>query len=172
MCWFVALGVPQDAAAQLDLLADDTLEFGLSRAANPRLRALFPSTDVLFWVTHGGCSCDLWIDERARHSETLDRTRREYEKKGWSKAKIARALASTQQVQSARVLDSTEAHFRQWNVEFVERFGAVRLFAHLYRGSQDEEQVDVIERRRLDTAEFLTASLPADVTVEISRSGA
>lgn len=58
VCSFLTVGVEAKRSGSLEtaLLA---LRLELSREVNPHVRPLFPASDVLFLITHGGCSCDL-----------------------------------------------------------------------------------------------------------------
>ncbi|OAI41309.1 hypothetical protein AYO40_03375 [Planctomycetaceae bacterium SCGC AG-212-D15] len=97
MCYFVTVGVPEDRAACLEAAIPRGL--AATPAANPSITRHLPKRYRTYIITTGMCSCDLFFpsspaprDEGAH----ADKLRRKYEKQGWTKAKIERAIAQSQ----------------------------------------------------------------------------
>jgi hypothetical protein len=100
-----------------------------------------------------------------------DRLRQKYQKKGWSEAKIARAMEDKEAAKSAGIGRNSEMgperRFREAITAQVRRFNNVRLFAHLYKGSLDDEVVTSEGQREIDLFQFLESGFPAEKLVEI-----
>src|SRR5262245_32048356 len=140
MCWFVTMGVTSAGAAALEELGRARGELDVSKSSNPHLARIFDADDVRFEITHGGCSCDLYTAPPERDPDEHERAR--YRRKGWSEAKIARALEARETAKSAGVglnhQIGPEFAFRDAISNQVREFGGVRIFAHMYNASQDE----------------------------------
>jgi hypothetical protein len=171
MCWFVTIGVTSAGAAALEELVRARGGLGVSKSSNPHLARIFDADDILFEVTHGGCSCDLYTFPRESDPVEHERARARYRRKGWSEAKIARALEASDTAKSAGVARNREIGperaFRDAISNQVRGFGGVRIFAHMYNASQDEEQVTCIGRQRITLNAFLESGFPSDELVEI-----
>lgn len=176
MCWFITVGVAPEGAVELEKLGQERAGLGVRPSTNQCLAAMFLKDDVRFEVTHGGCSCDLSSEGHVSDPGDSKKMRRRYKAQGWSDAKIARAIGAAETARAASALRHQNAGpkviFRNAVAEQVRRLGSVRLFAHFYSGSQDDEQVACADRRRVTEEEFLRGDLPADVLVDvIARAG-
>ena len=92
MCYFVTIGVPERHAGRIR----DTFSRGyqLDETKNASVLAAFPQNYAARLVTSGMCSCGLYARPRSPLSGNREqRLRRKYAKRGWSEAKIARAIA-------------------------------------------------------------------------------
>jgi hypothetical protein len=108
MCHLVTIGT-REGRASIDALMGSDFALSLRPSTNPSLRSLFPKKDQLFEVAHGFCSCDIV----ASHREPPVEDRRAklhalYGKKGWSEAKIARALADWDSAHARRLTKGDE----------------------------------------------------------------
>ncbi len=121
MCYLVLVGVPeQSRAAVVEELTRSG--FSTSMCSIPALTAAFPRGDVVIAVTYGGCSCDIFGEPFEPFDESAQREK--YQRKGWSQAKIARAITATRPQERPRF-----AAFRASLARMVRLLGAVRLFA-------------------------------------------
>ena len=94
MCYFLTVGVDATRAAALEAaLRAAKLEVG--RSINPQVARLFPPGEVLFAVTHGGCSCDLAFPREVDEAKTRSKLEAKLRRKGYSEAKVCRAVATT-----------------------------------------------------------------------------
>jgi hypothetical protein len=172
MCWFITMGVPAAGASLLEQRGASRGGLGVRRAANPHVARLFPASDVRFEITDGGCSCDLYAEPSETGSTHAEQLREKYRKKGWSSAKIDRAVQASEAARVAAMTRRRETGaqllFREVVAEQVRAFGTIRLFAHMYSGSQDEEMVTSESRARLDLSAFVISGFPADTLVEVT----
>ena len=96
MCFFIAIAVPSNAAERVRT-EHAARGMHIAPTANASARAAAGPGRVPLLVTTGGCSCD-WYRRPAEseaeseaHSKIL-KAKARYERMGWSKAKIERAL--------------------------------------------------------------------------------
>lgn len=169
MCWFITLGVKQAAVASLLQLGHDRSGLKLYPAYNPHVAALFPKDDLLYLVIPGMCSCSLVPQIEFTITNKLKAHRKRYRKQGWSEAKIARGIESTErpfrQEQQSRNDLNPEGRFRQSIADKVRQFGGVRIFAHFYNGELGEEAVKCDDRRLWTLEEFLRKGVPEEALV-------
>src|SRR5688572_3862675 len=99
MCFYLTVAVPADHVERIGEVFGR--EFGCLDTNNPSVAAALPSGHVGRVIITNGCSCYLYgkVDD-AQEADPAERLRRKYEKRGWSEAKIARAIE--QQRRSAR----------------------------------------------------------------------
>ena len=96
MCFFIAIAVPSNEAERVRT-EHAARGMHIAPTANAAARAAAGPGRVPLLVTTGGCSCD-WYKRPAEseaeseaHSKIL-KAKARYERMGWSKAKIERAL--------------------------------------------------------------------------------
>src|SRR3954447_12403694 len=91
MCFFVTLAVPSQHARRIgEVFARG---FQTRPAANASVAAVLPAGYAARLITSGMCSCDLYARPRgAAAPDPAAHLRRKYEERGWSEAKIKRAL--------------------------------------------------------------------------------
>jgi len=141
MCVLITVGVSGlrgDATAPFRAFG-----FTTQPAVNPTSAAM-PKNAVRFDVTAGGCSCALYNgdtpDPVDAESERL-RIARKYVRKGWSQAKIDRALGSRDHSSQSELpgpRDLSENHAGQFAaaIESLTKQGArVTLLAHSFKRS-------------------------------------
>jgi hypothetical protein len=133
MCLFVAVAVK--ASKELVARAFDAERFRVHEAANPGLRALAPAGADVFYVTAGGCSCGL----EPMPLGDSDKLRRKYEKKGWSKNKIDRAIAQAVGEHSVKETPGSAA-FRA-SVCRLADVEDVHVFAMICDASPDDQEL-------------------------------
>jgi hypothetical protein len=171
MCYLVTIGTSGSRAAVATLLGPD-LRLGVQPSTNPSLQSLFPPGDQLFQVTSGGCSCDLVIqaNELSRDGQR-ERLRSKYTRKGWSVAKIGRALADWEVAHERRsqLQGAPRAELCALLRAIASESGSVRVFVHFYSGAFDSEQVTSDERIRMSVDRLVDVSvIGEDRLVEIS----
>jgi hypothetical protein len=174
MCWFITIGIAPKGATAFESLAHRQGGLGVRPSENPNVAALFAKDDIRLELTHGGCSCDLVPEGRDEDRARLEKMRRRYAAQGWSEAKILRAMRAAEDAHSKslrqRQTSPAKLLFRDTVIEQVRRFGSVRLFAHFYSGSQDDEQVACLGQRRVDVEHFGEDDYPKDFLVEVIAS--
>lgn len=86
MCNFLLVGVPKDILPDAPKL---TRGLHLQPIARQALPSVFPSDLDAYFLMSGQCSCDLF---RVEARSKVDQREAAYRRKGWSEAKIRRAL--------------------------------------------------------------------------------
>jgi hypothetical protein len=171
VCYFIAVGVRDEGARVLELEREKHEGFGVVPAANVDIAALFPKEDRLFWITHGGCSCDLVKSRVSASKGGREKERAQYRKKGWSEAKIDRALkakhASKAQVPRGQRADTPLERLDDLLLLLSRTHGGVRVFVHMFEGRVDEEKVRGAIGDRVDARGIAKRGLPEDVVVEL-----
>jgi hypothetical protein len=139
MCCFLTVGVRETGVAILDAERRRRDGLAIASARNPRLIAAFPPADKLFWITHGGCSCDLDLSNRPQLSERpVEREWARYRKKGWSEARIGRALAAKHSprppLSQGQRVDTPAERLAHLLNRLARVAGGVRILTHQYSG--------------------------------------
>ena len=123
---------------------------------------------VPYDITDGHCSCSFYAPPAIvdRAEAKLNAAREGYEKEGWSKAKIDRALEA-----KSRSLSRTA---RGPAFDFTDAIGAllragsgVQLLRHLYSGRFDDEIFNVTTKITMALAAFQRSSFPDDAVVTL-----
>ena len=163
MCYFVFVGVPSQSAITVEGL--ERTDLLLRPVSSPSVCTVFPKHHTVFEVTDGACSCRLYPTEWEKHAEAMKRAK--YERKGWSKRKIERALNDKRQ-HDLRKPNPGRSFIRLLN-ELVVTTGEVSLFAHWFEGSIDDEPLNShsnIKRYKKDGWDFPLDTL---VVVQVSK---
>ncbi|CAN5916667.1 hypothetical protein BH11VER1_BH11VER1_21990 [soil metagenome] len=129
MCHFLTISIPGQAIPEVPDRFRDGIFF--SEQNNSSINRFIPNEWSSFTVTTGGCSCDLYRDPKSpfEDSELLIK---QYRKKGWSEAKIQRALESRKQTAShARGLRADVLELME---DLVKSHGEIRIALHWYAG--------------------------------------
>ncbi len=164
MCEFVAVGISNQRSTAPAIFQRSGLSAWPAR--NPFLRSFFHATDTIFWVTSGGCSCDLYVEEPPSVDDRDLRAK--YQRKGWSLAKTERAVEAKRK-RSPLPRPKLDA-FRMAVDALVREVGEMRLHAHFYSGSQQEEAIPEPRARTMTLAEFLArqGTFPRDTLVAVN----
>lgn len=149
MCYFITIIVPENFLKEKTVKTPRGLE--LTQTENPSIQKRILNNEVQLALTSGDCSCDLYSAPNEYDAEEPSQPdySKKYAKKGWSKAKIARATASL--LQSANT-DSKDVNTKQvpdivtdYLQEIVHKYGYVKFLVHWYSGSVETEKFDVQE---------------------------
>lgn len=120
MCHFVTLAVPRDSLPKCRASLPD--QFVLQKARYAELVAP-EDGQVMVSVTNGHCSCGMLPGE----IESVDRTRQKYARKGWSAAKVERAVRDHRKSLARRTGDAVL--FRDW-LSKIAADRAVAVYLH------------------------------------------
>lgn len=121
-------------------------------------------------ITDGHCACSVYPRRPAANStRDPDDERRRYQRKGWSQAKIDRAIESRR---AARAQPSSQPDLAKCFVEAISHLAAngarVTLLAHSFSGGLDEAfEVAGVERIRIGTFLEKSGEFPEDTLVTI-----
>jgi hypothetical protein len=100
----------------------------------------------LFEVTSGQCSCSLIVqDSSPPFEEKRARLQAQYERKGWSRAKIARALSDWENAheRTAKARNDPKERLCALLRVLGSRPGGVRVLVHFYSNAFDSEEIRV-----------------------------
>lgn len=147
MCYLVLVGV-RDHRHSLLVSEMTSRGFVVDGTRNPTVLSVFPARDVVSAITYGMCSCDIYASRRRAFDEQA--ARRKYEKKGWSAAKIERAISARRPRERERF-----AAFRTGFAELVRSAGSARILAHCFSGLYDTEPVVLQGRETLRLEDYL-----------------
>jgi len=150
MCHFLFVGIAQ---RHQPLLLEQLTKAGFEaqQSRNTPISAVFPVGDVVTTVTRGGCSCGVCGQASREFDEAAER--RKYEKKGWSCAKIERAILGRRPSERPEFVA-----FRELFARVVLAVGSGRLLAHWVSGSVETEAVGALPSCRLALDEYLARS--------------
>lgn len=140
--------------------------FTTKPASNPTTAAM-PRDAVCIDVTAAGCSCAFYGGDTPEKSDP-DAVRRRYARKGWSKAKIDRAVASSRSTRPATPRVDLHGQFCA-AIETLAKQGArVTLLAHMFSGSFDEP-FEIAGTTELPLAHYVESGnqFPEDMVVSL-----
>jgi hypothetical protein len=165
VCYFVTLGVQQAGVAAVTRIGTPQSGLQVRPSRNSSVAAAFPRGDVLFQITDGHCSCDLFSGATGKSARDEARHRERYRRKGWSETKVSRALEAKRAVHQA----GKRARFRDAVASVVRQVRDVRLLSHMYSGGVDTEKVQPGGRQSVTLEAFLAAdgTFPEDIVVNI-----
>jgi hypothetical protein len=169
MCYLVTIGTRADRA-QVETLFGLDSSLALRPSENPSLRSAFPRLDHLFDVTHGSCSCDLITHQNARSIEDQRaKLGTQYERKGWSKAKTARALADWDATHNRQFEKHTESarDLLKLLQTLAMRPGGVRVVVHFYSGRFDSEEISLIGTTRVPVEQLEIGAIREDTLTDV-----
>jgi len=120
-------------------------------------------------VTDGGCSCSIYRGPLDRSTQNEHaHWRRRYQRKGWSAAKIERALESKREDRQRR--RDAAAEFCGAVEHIIKSGGVVAVLAHGFQGRFAEEQVRILSHTAITLIEYLAGEgrLPEDTVVTVT----
>jgi hypothetical protein len=166
MCILVTVGVAGfrgDATAPFRAAG-----FTTKPAMNPTSAAM-PRHAVRIEVTAGWCSCDFYGGDTPRKSDIdPDAVRRKYGRKGWTQAKIDRAIASSRSARAATPRKNLDALFAAAIGNLATQGARVTLLAHMFSGSF-AEPFEIVGTTELPLEHYLKTGnyFPADTLVTL-----
>ena len=167
MCHLLTIGIVGGPGNVTDIFRAHGLH--AEAAVNPHVRAAMPKGSLLLDITDDGCSCSICGGPFADAPFDVEAERQRYARKGWSAAKVSRAIEAKQVAHARRRVSSKTEQFCL-SVEALARAGArIALISHLYGGLFAEEVVSVDARERISLADFLKSqgAFPTDTLVTI-----
>jgi len=153
MCHLITIGITGGPDNPTDFFREQGLH--AEAAVNPHVRAGMPNGAVVLDVTDEGCSCSIFggVADGVVFDTAAERAR--YARKGWSPAKIARAIESKQAAHGRRKVHSKAEQFCL-SVEALARAGSqIALISHNYSGLFASEVVSIGAQVRLPLQTFL-----------------
>jgi len=164
MCRFLTIAVSGKSVPEVPEEFRRTINF--AEQSNPSVIEHSPPDWISFTVTSGGCSCNLY---RALATAPDDRSKieKKYRKKGWSNAKIQRAI------ESHELEPSRSAGLRVDALDLVENlanaFGEIRLSLRWYSGDVGTENFALKDAGCMSLKDFRldTTALSDETTILI-----
>jgi hypothetical protein len=162
MCYYITIGLPENS----ELNPKDHLQFLVDSQQNTSIRIAFGSEFKLFYISEGYCGCSLY--NKPHQSEEELKLRSQYEKKGWSEAKISRAIAC----KLSNTQRGLRSDLRQQLVKLVSELKSLLLLVHHYAGDIDEETITIHEKKEISVSDLLNnkAIIPEDIVIWIKGS--
>jgi hypothetical protein len=157
MCDFITVAVPNAKAKYLEEAIPRNMH--ASRSDNPSIHQCLGDRYRTYIITTNGCSCALFAQpvsrDEAKHD--IEKLRRKYENKGWSKAKIDRAIGSP-----ARRLGfaGLRPDLREMLAGVAERAGELAVVVHSYEGDPETERFELHAGPTMSPDGILNGEIP------------
>ena len=157
MCHFLTIAVPREAVPEVPEDFRHTIRF--DEHTNQSVTRYMPDDWACFTATSGGCSCDFY---RVPFDDSDDSARRvkKYKKKGWSDAKIQRALDGRKESQHETA--GLREDIFELVIGLARESGEVRLALHWYSGDVETERFSLRDAGRVSLADFKQSSTPLE----------
>lgn len=166
MCHFLTIAVPGKSAPPVPTDFRRAIKFAAH--SNRSLSEYTPPSWTSFTATSGGCSCNLY---RSPRSKSKDRSKLEtkYRKKGWSDAKIQRALEISKPTPPTRP-DGLRDDMVGLIAVLAKTFGQIRVSLHWYSGDIETEDFALKDAGCISLKRFLddTTALGDETTIKIN----
>ena len=135
MCYFITLGIQADRLSVLNTAVPRDLSAW--RCENPYILKHMEVGCHGYALTDRHCSCDLYSCPSGQKGSTdpLFKRRRKYERRGWSEAKIQRALDDSS-AHGKPVKVGLRDDVRVLIADLVDKAGRIDVFVHFYSGTQ------------------------------------
>lgn len=148
MCFFLTIAVPAVHGDRIREVFDFAHGFRTHNTTNPSITVHLPARFAARLLTTGMCSCDLYARPgAAEETDPTSHLRRRYEKRGWSEAKIQRAVEQSSASAANPKRNRARSGFRD---DVIERLvalchsaGSVAVVVHWYRGDVETERFAV-----------------------------
>jgi len=138
---------------------------------NPTCAALGPKA-IKLSITDGHCACALYHGGVMQERETAAGLRELYARRGWSQAKIARAVEARLESagKKARSLASQNV-FPETVAELLDGHAQLSLLAHMFAASFDSA-FEIKSRATVSLADFWAGNFPEDTLLTVARAPA
>ena len=150
MCYFITIGIKEDAADELRQIVPRGMR--IDKSSSAWLSQLMGEGWRQFVLTSGGCSCDLYREAAAADEDEagrIDRLTRKYVKKGWSDAKIQRAIGSRASKPKRDDFVGLRQDVRDLVMAIIQQTPKVGIVVHFYSGDIETEKFSVGESRSI-----------------------
>ncbi len=151
MCYFLTVVIPRSYEATLRQQLPPQLNLDLAPSRNASLAAWLQKDEVAFYLTGGMCSCDLFARAGSSVQNQQAALRQKYQAKGWSAAKMERALSQAGAERES--FSGLRGDILALLCRVARQVGRVSVLVHWYSGDIDREAVVVSGRRPYDCRE-------------------
>lgn len=164
MCHFLTITVPGRAVPEVPKEYRRKVHF--VEQTNRSVTEFAPPDWISFIAISGGCSCDFY---RTPHDTPENRSnlKQKYQKRGWSEAKIHRALES--QKDAPTRCAGLRDDIRDLVTNLTNELGEIRLSLHWYSGDVETEDFILDDVGCVSVADFRrdTTALREETTLTI-----
>jgi len=124
-------------------------------------------------ITSGGCSCSLYTESRPdEHEEDRDsKLRSKYAKRGWSKAKLERALSDSKRDQAPALSSGLDPKVADKIRDATVALGRVVIVVHWYSGAVSEEKLCLGKVVTVNAADFDPEQVAVDTPYDVRAAG-
>ena len=177
MCWYITIATK---TSDRELVRNVALSYSLQSldtADESAAAQLFGPETNSFFVTHGGCSCDLFFSDESPQPPSTASRREKLKRKGWSESKIDRAMAESEsgiaRNRAARGASRKAAveTLREFVSSLASLCGVVHIYCHLYKGAISDEVLPPPTRLTWGLNEFIGRGLVEDAIVTVRAAG-
>lgn len=159
MCYFITVAATADKAEALRNVRKRGVD--VSPYTNRHLTRQLPEGCQTFALTSGGCSCDLFSAGPISNGQgegAVTRLRSNYQKKGWSQAKLERAIGNPgHRLRPRRGFLGLRPDIRDLLAELADQCGELAVAVHFYSGDIESEQTTLRKGPRISPAELREA---------------
>jgi hypothetical protein len=164
MCDFITIAVPADKAK----LLEDAIPRGIQALAvsNASIRRQIGAGYRRYALVSGGCSCDLYRspNDPIDTADEIEKRRRKYQKKGWSQAKIERAIASCSRRDLERdAFAGLRPDVRSLVADVAEQASELAIIVHWYSGDVETEKIALRRTHAISPADLRAADASIDL---------
>jgi hypothetical protein len=164
MCYFITIGVP---AKLVSALEEFHREYKLTPHGNASIRKAFGAEHKPFTITSGGCSCSLYSQPGEQQGKQEARLRAKYKKKGWSQAKIDRAMANKSHATQYK-FNGLHPDLRQHLSQVISTLKHLYMFVHWYSDNVDIESINIVTKKAISVSDLLNnAPVPQDTLIQM-----
>ncbi len=163
MCYFLTLGVPGKSAHFMSSAAPRGFALGLSE--NKSVLSQLPVDFRTYLLTSGMCSCGLYHRQTKRGTNPSEFLRQKYKQKGWSNARIERAIDQTTKQRQGKGKISfvgLRPDVATIVTDIARQAGRVAVIAHWYGGNTEEETITLSAPRSIADDDLAARSFPFD----------
>ena len=150
MCYYIIVAISEKETNHLN--SDIPRGLRIKPISNPSINKQLPEEFVTFTVTRGECSCSLFDEEFKveNREESKNRLVRKYKAKGWSKAKIERAL--TQHISNKNIsVGGLDPEVLFYLADIAEKAEELKIITHWYTGDIESERITLSKDLRVST---------------------
>lgn len=142
MCFFLTIAVPLQHTTRVREWMSPELKTHPTK--NPSVMAALPPDYAAHLVTTGMCSCDLYAcPESEKPKDRTAHLRQKYERLGWSKAKISRAIKQVESdsARAKKPLSGFRPDVVERAVAICRVTGNLAIVVHWYQGDVETESL-------------------------------
>lgn len=143
--------------------------YDFAESANPCVLAALPPAYKTFLLISGWCSCGMYSADRLGNSADPERMRQKYFRRGWSYAKIERAVEQSLAAREQPCFVGFRGDVVDVLREILQKVPRCAVLVHWYRGKVDEEAIEIVSTLETDSASLSDVVPEEDQLLWVSR---